>query len=127
METNRLSLLFFILLDKKNNLPIGECGFHTWNRTHRRAELFYFLRNDSDKNKGLMTEALAQVLKYGFDEMNLNRVQALIEDSNLPSKKLLNHFKFTKEGTLREDYVVNGTSENSECYSLLKQEWKNQL
>jgi ribosomal-protein-alanine N-acetyltransferase len=41
METHNLSVLFFVLIDKKQNVPIGECGFHTWNKTHRRAELFF--------------------------------------------------------------------------------------
>jgi len=41
METHNLSVHFFVLIDKKQNVPIGECGFHTWNKTHRRAELFF--------------------------------------------------------------------------------------
>ncbi|RYD99239.1 MAG: N-acetyltransferase [Sphingobacteriales bacterium] len=58
METNRLSLLYFLLTDKKTGQPLGTCGFHTWNATHRRAELFYSLLSDEHKQKGLMTEAL---------------------------------------------------------------------
>lgn len=32
----------------------------------------------------------------------------------------------TKEGTMREDYGVNGKNEDADCYSLLKWEWENQ-
>jgi [ribosomal protein S5]-alanine N-acetyltransferase len=125
VETHRLSVFVFLLIDKESNLPIGECGFHTWNATHSRAEVFYVLRNEAFKQKGLMKEALKDVLEYGFTELNLHRIQALIAAENQPSLKLLQRFGFTKEGTMREDYVVNGKNEDSDCYSLLKWEWKN--
>lgn len=124
METHRLSLFFFLLIDKQTNTPLGDCGFHTWNPTHRRAEVFYAMRNDVTKQKGYMTEALKEVLQYGFTELNLHRIEALVANDNTPSIKLLQRYGFTKEGTMREDYVVNGRNEDSDCYSLLKHEWK---
>jgi ribosomal-protein-alanine N-acetyltransferase len=124
VECFRHSMFAFLLIDKQTGLPIGECGFHSWNKTHRRAEIFYLIRNDREKKKGLMTEALAAVLEYGFNELGLHRVQALIDPDNTPSLKLLLRNGFIKEGTLREDYVVNGVNEDSDCYSLLKSEWK---
>jgi [ribosomal protein S5]-alanine N-acetyltransferase len=124
METHRLSLFYFLLVDKEGKEVLGECGFHTWNNTHRRAELFYGLKEDQHKRKGLMTEALREVLDFGFSEMNLHRVEALTAAWNTASIKLLERFGFTREGTMREDYVVAGKNENSECYSLLKHEWR---
>jgi len=123
METHRISMFLFLLIDKQSNTPIGECGFHTWNKTHRRAEVFYNIYSENMKQKGYMKEALHTVLEFGFSQLNLHRIQALIDDNNTPSKKLLLHFGFVKEGTLREDYVVNNTSEDSDCYSLLQHEW----
>jgi ribosomal-protein-alanine N-acetyltransferase len=124
MVTHRLSLFFFIIQERQKGIPIGECGFHSWNALHHKADLFYLLRKDSDKQKGYMTEALLQVLNFGFTKLNLHRVQALAASWNIPSVKLLQRYGFTKEGTLREDYLTNGTFEDSDCYSLLKQEWK---
>lgn len=124
VETHRLSIFVFLLMDKETNLPIGECGFHTWNATHRRAEVFYNMRNEAFKQKGLMREALKEVLNYGFTELQLHRVQALIAAENQPSLKLLQRYGFSFEGTMREDYVVDGKNEDSECYSLLKWEWE---
>ena len=128
VETHRLSIFVFLLIDKASNLPIGDCGFHTWNATHKRAEVFYNMRNESFKQKGLMTEALKAVLNYGFTELKLHRVEALIAAENKPSLKLLLRYGFKKEGIMREDYSVNGKNEDSHCYSLLKWEWeKNQV
>lgn len=85
--------------------------------------MFYNLRKDSDKRKGYMTEALKEVIDYGFGKLNLHRIQAMVDNSNTPSVRLLNRFGFTKEGTMREDYVVDGKNEDSDCYSLLLHEW----
>lgn len=124
METHRLSLFVFLLIDKNTNLPIGECGFHTWNKSHNRAEVFYNLWKDSDKRKGFMTEALQVVLNHGFNELKLHRIEALIDANNEPSLKLLLRYGFIREGIMREDYLVNGKNEDSDCYSLLKWEWE---
>lgn len=124
METFRISQLFFLIIEKDTHQVIGEAGYHTWNPSHNRAELFYSLRNDNVKRKGFMKEALSEVIDYGFNEMKLHRIQALIADSNTPSKKLLLHYGFVKEGTIREDYVVDGKNEDSDQYSLLKHEWR---
>lgn len=122
METHRISLFYFLLFDKETQLCIGECGFHTWNKTHHRAELFYNLKDDSYKRKGLMTETLDVVIDFGFQDLHLHRIQALTASWNLASIKLLEKFDFKKEGILREDYFVDGKFEHSECYSLLKHE-----
>jgi len=123
METNRISLFYFLLLEKDTSRVLGDCGFHTWNKTHRRAELFYNLKHDSDKAKGFMTEALGRIITYGFEDLALHRIQALAASYNTPSIKLLERYGFTKEGTAREDYVVDDINDDSECYSLLKLEW----
>jgi len=124
METHRISLFFFLLVLKETNEPIGECGFHTWNKSHSRAELFYNIKNDEAKQKGYMTEALQAVLAFGFTTLNLHRTEALIAAENVPSLKLLLRYGFKKEGVMREDYMVNGKNEDSVCYSLLKWEWE---
>jgi ribosomal-protein-alanine N-acetyltransferase len=123
METHRISLYFFRIIHAESQRVIGEFGFHTWNKTHRRAEIYYSLRKEEDKQKGYMKEAMESLLDFGFTNLNLHRIQALIDDANTPSKKLLEHFSFQKEGTMREDYNVEGIQEDSECYSLLKPEW----
>lgn len=119
METDRLSLLVFLLIERETNRTIGQCGFHNWNRLHDRAEVFYGLRNESDKGMGYMKEALAAVLPYGFKEMKLNRIEAFVASYNEPSVRLLKHYGFQKEGTARGHYLVDGVYEDSDFYALL--------
>lgn len=56
--------------------------------------------------------------------MKLNRIEALIDENNIPSKKLLEHFGFNWEGVMRGHYLVNGIFEDSVLYSLLQSEYK---
>lgn len=123
METFRISQLIFLLRNKMNNEIIGECGFHTWNSAHRRSEIYYAMLKEDEKRKGYMSEALPSLIRYGFEHMNLHRIEALIDDANAPSKRLLEKNGFTREGVVREDYNVDGKNEDSICYSLLRNEW----
>ncbi len=125
MTTHRISMFCFLIIDKVTNIAIGECGYHTWNDTHRRADIFYHIKEEKHKQQGIMTETLQAVIEYGFTHLNLHRIAAYVDANNIASVKLLEKYKFIKEGTAREDYNVNGTNENSESYSLLKSEWHN--
>ncbi len=124
LTTINMSFLIFHLLDKKNNRNIGWCGYHKWFPKHQRAEIGYVLSDESMRNKGLMTEAMYAILRYGFNEMNLNRVEAGVGKDNTPSLNIMAHFGFVKEGILREHYKVGDTIEDTVAFSLLKREYK---
>ena len=55
-----------------------------------------------------MMEALCAVLKYGFEKMDLNRIQAIIDSKNIRSMKLVHRLGFKKEGVLRQRSYFNG-------------------
>ena len=123
IATTKMSFRYFQLLEKETGRNLGTCGFHTWLFRHQRAELFYFLHEEPDKKQGLMTEALELILDYGFNDMNLNRVEAYTATYNTPSQQLLLKFGFTKEGLLRKNYKEKDMAEDSVIYSLLKDEY----
>jgi len=74
-----------------------------------------------------MTEALTEVLLFGFKEMKLNRIQAITFPENLGSVRVLEKLGFQKEGTLREWGYFKGRYQDVYCYSLLRREWKPDL
>jgi [ribosomal protein S5]-alanine N-acetyltransferase len=118
------TFLSFHILDKQSGRVIGKCGYHTWAPTHRRAEIGYELYADEDKGKGYMTEALAAILAYGFEQLNLHRIEAYIAEYNTPSAKLLKRYGFSVEGNARGHYVVDGINEDSLLLSLLQPEYE---
>ena len=124
LESYSSSFYYFLLCDKEHETVLGECGYHSWNKRHAKAEIFYNLRNDAVKQKGYMKEALGEVLRFAFEELDLHGVEAKVSDTNIPSVKLLQHYGFKKEGTKKEDYFVDGIYEDSDFYALLKAEWE---
>lgn len=123
IETFSVSMFYFLLLDKETQTTVGECGFHTLYKRHHKAELFYII-HEPFRKMGLATEAVRAVLEFGFNELKLHRVAAFVADYNTPSVKLLQRLGFTKEGNMREDYLVGDKYEDSDGYSLLKWEWE---
>lgn len=123
LTTFKTSFVNFKLFDKETNVHIGNCGFHTWYVDHLRAEIGYDLVDDSFKQNGLMSEALQAIIPYGFNKMNLHRIEAFVGLENIPSLKLMDKFGFTKEGLLRQHYRKNGTIEDSLVFSLLKSDY----
>jgi ribosomal-protein-alanine N-acetyltransferase len=127
MTTYYTTFKHFHLLDKQDDQVIGRCDFHTWVPTHKRAEVGYTITSEAHKNKGLMTEALRAVLAYGFEHMDLYRVEALVSPRNVPSLQLLKRYGFRKEGLLRNHYMIEGVLEDSFMFSLLKPEFEEWL
>lgn len=118
--THNKSLLYFQLFEKGKKEIIGTCGYHTWYADHDRAEVFYLFHNAQYQNKGYMREAMEFVLEYGFETMNLNRIEAFIGKDNQPSLKLIKRFNFEEEGLLKKHYLVNDEYQDSLVFGLVR-------
>lgn len=103
-STYNLTIQFFQLVAKEDNRVLGWCGFHSWAKQHQRAEFFYMLKEESDKRKGLMSEAMEAVLGFGKSEMSLRRIEAFIATNNPASYRLVEKFGFQKEATIQHRY-----------------------
>lgn len=119
--------LYFHLVDKKSDAVIGWCGYHTWYTDHARAEIGYGLLKEEYKRKGLMTEAIKPILDYGFNQMNLNRIEAFVAPYNVASNKVMGNNGFVKEGHLRSHYFFEGKHDDSYLYSLLRSDYLSTL
>ncbi len=117
------SFKYFQLIDKLNDKIIGRCGYHNWMLIHYRAEMGYNLLEGKFKRQGFMTEVIKPILAFGFEQMNLNRVEALISPQNEPSLKLVKGLGFMEEGTLRQHYYTDNKYEDSIIFSILKDEY----
>ncbi|MEV6288644.1 GNAT family protein [Kribbella sp. NPDC051770] len=101
---------------------IGWCSFNSWNPEFRSASLGYCY-TESSWGHGYATEAAGAVLAWAFDTLDLNRVQAEADTRNVGSARVLEKLGFVREGTLREDCIVNGDVSDSWVYGLLRREW----
>jgi ribosomal-protein-alanine N-acetyltransferase len=100
---------------------IGSGGFHSFDEG--RAEVGYILSREY-WGQGIMHEALAAILSYGFTEMELHRIEAIIDINNERSKNLLLKLGFTYEGNLRQRYPFNGQFLDEHYFGLLRDEWR---
>lgn len=117
------SYMLFLVHDKASNFFVGNISYHTWMKEHARGEIGYII-HPSYRNKGMAKEALKEIYNYGFETMQLNRIEACIGLTNEPSLKLAAYFGFVKEGLLREHYCKNGVIEDSLIFSLLHREYE---
>lgn len=123
-DTCNITALRFFLVDKATGKTIGDCAFHTWYYKHNRAEIGYTMRDESYKRKGLMKEALRRIVQYAFEDMGMNRIEALTGTTNEASQRLLKHLGFSYEGHLKQHYFRNGIYEDSIFFALLKDEYR---
>ncbi|MFE1245077.1 GNAT family N-acetyltransferase [Fictibacillus sp. NPDC058756] len=106
---------------KDDKRVIGSCGFLNRVLKHYRSEVGFELSKEY-WGKGIAREALEAVVKYGFENMELERVEALIEPANLPSQRLVEKTGFQREGLLRHYEYTCGTFDDLYIYSLLKKD-----
>lgn len=102
---------------------IGNCSLFHFHVASRRAEIGYALSLPYWRS-GYMHEALQALLRYAFQTLDLNRLEADVDPRNHASVKTLERLGFQKEGYLRERWIVNGEISDSWLYGLLRQEWQ---
>lgn len=107
---------------KEDNVLIGSCGYHSWAKEHFKAEIGYEVAPQHWR-KGVMTEVLPPVLAYGFQQMQLHRIEAFYDPANTASKRSLEKAGFRFEGLLRECFFEKGQFVDAEICSLLSKDF----
>ncbi len=80
---------------------VGSVGFPDWNRTDNRAN-FGFALNRKYWGCGIMTEAAIPLLQFGWDKMQLHRIEANCIASNDASISVLTKLGFERESIRKE-------------------------
>jgi len=107
---------------------IGYCGITNIDFKNRRGEISFLVKPARAVQKKIYRKDFSAVLsmlcRYGFDELNLNKVFTETFDFRKDHIKILEEFGFRKEGELREHYFGQGKYFNSIIHSILSSEWK---
>lgn len=102
---------------------IGTIGLWRFIKINHRAEIGYTLHPEL-QGKGLMSEAMKAVLKFGFENLKLHSVEANVNPHNQASINLIEKHGFVKEAHFKEDYYFQGRFLDSAIYSLLGRNFK---
>ena len=102
---------------------IGTIGFMWIQPENSAAEVGYSLSRKY-WNMGYMTEALTALMRYGFDEMKLNRIEAMHETGNPASGAVMRKCGMKHEGTMRSKLMNKGKYVDVELYAILRREFR---
>tara|TARA_B100000809_G_scaffold266334_1_gene328568 strand:- start:1600 stop:2157 length:558 start_codon:yes stop_codon:yes gene_type:complete len=112
---------FWAIIEKSTGELIGDFSFWKIDHKNNRAEIGYSLKSQF-WGKGYMNETINQLVKFGFEDLNLHSFEANINPENNSSRKLLLKAGFNKEAYFKENYYFDGKYLDSEIYSLVKSE-----
>lgn len=107
---------------RENRRVIGSVSFHRIEKENHRGELGYMIHPDY-WGKGLVTEAAAAAVHFGFTGLHFHSIEAIIDPENVASAKVLGKLGFVKEAYFRENFVHKGRFTDTAIYSLLKSDY----
>ncbi|RNA69811.1 GNAT family N-acetyltransferase [Alteribacter keqinensis] len=101
---------------------IGTIDFVWWKPEHKTAEIGYVI-SQNHWGKGYTTEAAKELLKFGFEKMDLVRIQARCFAANTGSERVMEKTGMTYEGLIRKGMYVKGKHQDLKMYSVLQEEY----
>lgn len=93
---------------EKNGKYVGNIGLHPNSDIYRmNAEIGYFI-GEPFWGQGIASQAVKMMVAYGFEHLNLHRIEAGVFSYNIASAKVLENAGFQFEGTAKESVFKNG-------------------
>lgn len=103
---------------KDNPKLLGIIGFYRIQPENHRAEIGYMLLPEFH-GKGIIPESVKRLIRYGFDDLKLHSIEAVIDPENKASEKVLQKCGFVKEAHFKESELYEGRFLDKVVYSLL--------
>ncbi|WP_376796488.1 GNAT family N-acetyltransferase [Thermogemmatispora sp.] len=119
-------IIFGVAL-KSNNRLIGLVGLKDINYLNQTAEFYIIIGDRAVWGQGYGTEATRLMIRYGFMELNLNRIQTQDMEENIGGWRADEKAGFKYEGTLRQAILRFGKYHDVRVYSLLRSEYLEHL
>lgn len=108
---------------KRDNKFIGVFLFDGWDVMSKRISFGYWIGRPY-WNQGIMTEVLKRMLRFGFEELNLNRINTVCDDLNIGSWRVMEKCGMKQEGLFRQHTFEKGRLRDTRQYAILREEWK---
>lgn len=114
----------FGIFDKKTTQHIGNIKLGFINTHHSSASVGLLIGDKDYWGKGLATEAIISITNWGFQSMDLQKIEASCYDTNIGSLKAFFKAGYTLEGYLRKKVIYK--EQRSGCFLLgvLKSEYQ---
>lgn len=110
-------------IDTMEGKLIGNVGVLRISWRDRSALIGIVIGEKKYLDQGYGTDAVETLLRYLFDEFNMNRVYLIADERNARALRCYEKIGFTREGLLRENRFKNGSYTNDIEMSILRSEW----
>ena len=112
-----------IVLKENGDVPIGSISAVDMKEDISMVQIGYCIGRNW-WNKGITSEAMQEVMKFFFEEIGVNRVEARHDPKNPNSGKVMEKCGMKYEGTMRSADKNNQGICDAVYYALLKSEWE---
>lgn len=110
------------VIERESGKMIGTCGFTRFHAEYDCAEIGYVL-NPVYWGRGLATEAVGAVIRFGFQRLELNRIEAKFMQGNAASRRVMEKNGMVFEGMGRENMFVKGEFRNVGVCAILRRDF----
>ncbi|HZV36665.1 MAG TPA: GNAT family protein [Verrucomicrobiae bacterium] len=111
----------FVIFEVKSGAFLGGVGLHHINKLDRCANVGYWVRT-SRTGQGIAPAAVRMLANFGFQELNLNRLEIIIGLGNKASQRVAEKVGAKREGLLRKRIWLDGAAHNALLYSLVPED-----
>jgi RimJ/RimL family protein N-acetyltransferase len=125
--THSSNSYMFAIRTQDTNKIIGVIGLFDIMWANGVATFFIGIGDQSYVGKGIGKEAMGLLLDFGFNELNLHRIQLNVIEYNEKAIRAYERSGFVKEGTHRELVHRDGKRYDLYLYGLLKEEWAREV
>lgn len=124
IKNNDDSILRLGIHKKEQGLLIGFCMIAFIDTYNKSCKLGITIGEKNEWGKGYAKEAVNELIRYCFEELNMNRIGVEIYSFNDRSIKLFEGLGFVREGIIRELVFKKGKFEDEYVYGLLRRDWE---
>ena len=115
--------LVWTIADRETNACLGHAGLYRIDHRVRCCEFAILIGEPARTGKGLGREVSSVVIAYGFDELNMNRIELSVIASNIRAVRLYESLGFVREGVKRAAQYRAGAYADVILMAMLRGEW----
>lgn len=97
----------FAIVSKEDGLLIGYINLRDIDLLHKHAFLGIMIGSPEHRNKGIGSEAVSLVLKYGFEFLGLLKISLDVIKSNVAALRVYKKLGFIEEGIFHKHFYFN--------------------